>query len=52
MDAFLEFDETFFGNLVLVPTNLAVTVDPSTADITLLDDDGMSARKIVRLVIL
>ena len=42
VDTFLEFNENFFGDLVLVPTSLDVTVDPTTAEVTILDDDGMS----------
>ena len=42
VDTFLEFNQNFFGDLVLVPTSLDVTVDPTTAEVTILDDDGMS----------
>ena len=42
VDTFLEFNENFFGDLVLVPTSLNVTVDPTTATVTIMDDDGMS----------
>ena len=41
-DSFLEFDETFFGHLTLVPTDLNVTVNPSMATITIQDDDSKS----------
>ena len=40
-DQILEDDENFFGNLALVPTSLNVTVDPTMAMITILDDDRM-----------
>ena len=40
VDTFLEFNENFFGDLVLVPTSLNVTVNPTTATVTILDDDG------------
>ena len=42
IDTFLEFDETFFGHLTLVPTALNVTVNPTIATITIRDDDSMS----------
>ena len=42
VDTGVEFNENFFGDLVLVPTSLNVTVDPTTAEVTILDDDGMS----------
>ena len=42
MDRFLEFDETFFGILTLVSTDLNVRVNPSMATITIRDDDSKS----------
>ena len=41
-DSLLEFDETFFGHLTLVPTTLNVMVNPNRATITVQDDDGKS----------
>ncbi len=41
-DALLELDEDFFANLVAVPTGLDVSISPSRAMVTILDEDSKS----------
>jgi hypothetical protein len=40
-DSFFEFQERFFGNLMLISTDANVDVTPSQADVFINDDDGM-----------
>ena len=50
-DRFLEFDETFFGILTLVPTTLNVIVNPDMVTITIRDDDGRSTWHVLKATV-